>query len=403
MANTDIKWFSFDNKNAPQLSNTWGCMIDVLDACLVTGFGSQTVLSIIISDGVGVATFGGAHNIKQFQVIEFSGASQSALNAEFKVLGVSVNTIEFLIDLPNQTVVGASCKLASLGWVKKFKGFQKAVYQAKNLTANPYFLRVDNSRDPVYAETYAKFAKVGILQSCASIDDISGNQAPFDPLSPTKNWIGTGSGASAISGWCKWRYTFNEGLTDTAAESNAQSAGNRPWVLIGTEDSFYIINSLTMSSVFELPHGFCVLNQDGILKPILMGSLWNSNANMSNNVFTPLSSLNSQTVVALIDYSNNLVVNKFFRFITGFGVINSGVSANTLKLDSENNYIISPIYLVDQGNFILGEVPLVKCCVSNASNTANYSLFSEDGDMYLACRYRTSTTGVIGALFFKIN
>src|SRR5690606_42102502 len=46
MVNTEIKWFSFDNTNAPQFTNTWGCLIDVLDACLVTGFGSQIVSSI---------------------------------------------------------------------------------------------------------------------------------------------------------------------------------------------------------------------------------------------------------------------------------------------------------------------------------------------------------------------
>lgn len=218
MANTDIKWFSFDNTNAPQLTNTWGCMIDVLDACLVTGFGSQLVSSLVIEDGVATATFGGSHNFKQFQVVEISGANETILNGEFKILGLSANTIEFLIDLPDQGATGTiSCKLASLGWTKAFSGTQKAVYQAKNKIANPYFLRVDNSCDPVYTDSYAKFAKVGMLDACTSIDDLTGNQAPFDPSNPNKNWVGSGSGSSAVAGWFKWQYAVNESAANSSS------------------------------------------------------------------------------------------------------------------------------------------------------------------------------------------
>ncbi len=140
MSNTDIKWFSFGNTNAPQLSNSWGCMIDVLDACLVTGMGSQLVSTLVVKDGVATATFGTSHNLQQFQVVEISNADQQIFNGEHKVLGVTSNTIEFVINSPDTIATGTiSCKLASLGWTKAFSGTQKAVYSAKDRTANPYF------------------------------------------------------------------------------------------------------------------------------------------------------------------------------------------------------------------------------------------------------------------------
>src|SRR5690606_21341309 len=144
MANTDIKWFSFDNTNAPQFTDTWCCMVDVLDACLVTGFGSQDISSLVDENGIGIASFGSAHKFKQFQVIEISGASDSKVNSEFKIIGLSANTIEFAVDATDQTAVGTiSCKVAPLGWTKVFSGENKAVYRAKDTEANPFYLRVD--------------------------------------------------------------------------------------------------------------------------------------------------------------------------------------------------------------------------------------------------------------------
>ena len=47
-ASTDIKWFRYKNKNAPQITNNWGAITPVLDACLVTGFSEQVVKDVEI-------------------------------------------------------------------------------------------------------------------------------------------------------------------------------------------------------------------------------------------------------------------------------------------------------------------------------------------------------------------
>lgn len=405
MANTDIKWFSFDNLNAPQLSNTWGCMIDLLDACLVTGFGAQAVVNIVISDGVGIATFNNSHSIKQFQVVEFSGASEPALNSEFKVLGLTANTIEFLIDLPDQTVTGAiSCKLAPLGWTKAFSGTQKAVYQAKDTVSNPYYLRVDNSRDPVYTDTYAKFAKVGILESCAGIDDISGNQAPFDPALPTKNWIGTGSGSGAVVGWFKWQYAVNENSATQGNyyESEGAANGNRTWILVGTKDSFYLINKATVNTILEIPYGFGVIQHNEVAKPFLFAVNRYASANSSVISATSLGDPSKVGVAAMYDYVGSKVNDKFSKALSGFGNIISGSAGNVVKTDPVRGYVLTNLYLVDPDNFILDAFPLVRFCVNNATTAANFDLFFDGEKIYIASRFRTGAGGQIGTLFFKI-
>jgi len=405
MANTDIKWFSFDNLNAPQLTNAWGCMIDVLDACLVTGFGSQAVASIVISDGVGIATFNNSHNIKQFQVIEFSGATESTLNAEFKVLGLTTNTIEFLIDLPDQTAVGIiSCKLAPLGWTKKFSGAQKAVYQAKDTTANPYFLRIDNNRDPNYTDAYAKFAKVGILDACSGIDDLSGNQAPFNPSNPNMNWGNNGaSSTSVVAGWFKWYYAMVDtvAIQATSSEIASPSPSARNWVLIGTKNSFYLIPRMTIAANYEIPYGFVAVQQKGVSKPALFAVRRDSTAGASQAISSVLNNLTSQNVATLLDYSGSVNSN-LSSVITGFGISYSGSSINTLKEDPFDGFMLSPIYLLDANNYMIGELPIITSCPNNASLATNYSLMQNGIDVYLVCRCRASGNTAQGALFFKV-
>lgn len=401
MSNTDIKWFSFGNTNAPQLSNSWGCMIDVLDACLVTGMGSQLVSTLVVKDGVATATFGTSHNLQQFQVVEISNADQQIFNGEHKVLGVTSNTIEFVVNSPDTIATGTiSCKLASLGWTKAFSGTQKAVYSAKDRTANPYFLRVDNSLDPAYKTDYAKYAKVGILDLCTGIDDLTGNQAPFDPTRPSRNWIGDANN----NGWFKWRYASSDQTTTTqyVYESSNPINGTRPWVLIGTKDSFYIINSSTINAILETPYGFGVVQHKGLAKPFLSAvNQWNGTGDYMITG-TSLSNTGRVEVAAMSGYSGAMINTKFSRLISGFGSVISGAASNLIKSDPTEGYILSPLYFADPDGYIMDALPLVQACVNDATATANYTIFSEPNKAYIGCRFRSDTNSVLGMLFFTI-
>ena len=59
MANTKIKWFRNTNKNAPQLTNNWGGLVKLFDACLINGFTAQanTWYSVEIVRKAGVVTY----------------------------------------------------------------------------------------------------------------------------------------------------------------------------------------------------------------------------------------------------------------------------------------------------------------------------------------------------------
>lgn len=272
VASTDIKFYVHTNNNAPQLTNNFGCMIDVLDACLVNGFGAQSVSTLKASGKVVTVTFGAAHNLMQYQVIKITGANQSEFNGEHRILSVP-NANSFTFELANTaTVTQASgtivCSLPPLGWEKPFSSTHssgtggKAAYRSTNLLlpSRP-FLRVVDELDPAYTATYAKYAKVGIVEDMTDINTMLGVQAPYDSANPDKNWVGTGSGASAINGWSRWYYAYGAAFTTATSDSSAPPVGNRSWVLVGAKDYFYILPTSIANNASSLFYGFGVFDK----------------------------------------------------------------------------------------------------------------------------------------------
>lgn len=259
VASTDIKFYVHTNTNAPQLQNAFGCMIDVLDACLINGFGSQAVATLTASGTTVTATYGSAHNYLQYQVMKIAGVNQAEFNGEHRILTVpDANTITFeLAAVPSVTTATGTItsSLPSLGWLKPFSGTGKAAYRSSNtlLSSRPY-LRVIDAQDPAYTSTYAKYAKVGIVEDMSSIDTMFGVQAPYDAANPDKNWVGTGSGTNVMNGWAKWHYA---GSTENFySESATAASGNRAWIIVGNKDYFYILPTRITANTNHIIYGF---------------------------------------------------------------------------------------------------------------------------------------------------
>lgn len=265
VASTDIKFYVHTNTNAPQLTNNYGCMIAVLDACLVNGFGSQTVSTLTASGTTVTATFGSAHNFMQYQVIKITGATQTEFNGEHRILSIP-DTSSFTFELaavPSVTTATGtiSASLPPLGWEKPFSstneaGGGKAAYRSTNLLlpSRP-FLRVVDELDPAYTGTYAKYAKVGIVEDMTDIDTMLGVQAPYDSAAPDKNWVGSGSGTSAYNGWAKWYYATANPISDSS-DTSVPSTENRDYIVVGTRDFFYILPSSNNLARFNFSYGF---------------------------------------------------------------------------------------------------------------------------------------------------
>ena len=143
---TSVKYFHSAMPNAPVLNGTAGSLINVLDACLVNGFGLAVVDTLTVTDGIATATMSLGHSFEPDTVALIAGASVPALNGQHRVLTTTVNTITFATAAPNGSATGTmSARLAPAGWEKAFSGTNLAAYRSLNMASTRCFLRVDDT------------------------------------------------------------------------------------------------------------------------------------------------------------------------------------------------------------------------------------------------------------------
>jgi hypothetical protein len=188
---TDFSVYYFNEglRGAPQLSGTSGALIAVLDACLITGFGTVSVTSLTVADGIATATVSAGNGFNPHHIILIEGASDPALNGRHRVLldGNSSTSFSFKTTAANGTASGTiSAKYAPVpGWEKPFSAANKAVYRAT--TGNRFFYRVDDSLPEKYV------AEIRGYETMTSVDV---GVAPF-PLLSRLSGIEKSNGANA--------------------------------------------------------------------------------------------------------------------------------------------------------------------------------------------------------------
>ena len=93
MAN-DVVWYHSDEVGAPTLNNAAGSLNDVLYACLVTGFRSQTLTSINVASNVATATLAG-HGYTNDMMVDVAGATPAGLNGRKRITVTGPGTFTF--------------------------------------------------------------------------------------------------------------------------------------------------------------------------------------------------------------------------------------------------------------------------------------------------------------------
>lgn len=255
MADLTVKYFNSGMTGAPQISNNWGDLVTMLDACLVNGFALKAIDTLTCVDGVATATISAGHAYRPEQVVEIAGADQPEYNGEVRVIATTATSFTFAVTgtpvSPATSATSLSAKVAPLGWEKAFAGTNKAAYRSQNPASPQNLLLIDDSlKTPGYTTTWAKWANVGIVEDLSDIDTIVGAQAPFDPNNPTQNWKQVQANQW---GWYKWYHARTSGY-DNSGDSGG---GNRNWVLIGDDRLFYLFVTNAAGYGWYGRNGYC--------------------------------------------------------------------------------------------------------------------------------------------------
>jgi hypothetical protein len=155
-----VKYFDSSQSGAPALrGDRNGDLVAVLDACLVNGYGSFAVTSLVVIAGVATLTAAGGHGLTNRGapggadvgvVVLVGGASapQAALNREWRatVTDANVLTWECGTGVPDGTVAGVlTCGRAPGGYAKPFSKANVGVYRSLNPSNTGHFLRVEDA------------------------------------------------------------------------------------------------------------------------------------------------------------------------------------------------------------------------------------------------------------------
>lgn len=149
MADTTVKYIDSTMTGAPVLNGTAGSLIGMLDACLVTGFGTATPDSVVVAGGTCTVTRAAGHPFQVGMVALLAGAVNTGagtLNGEQKVLTTTATAYTFGTTVSDQMATGSiTHKVAPAGWTKKFTGTNLAVYQSSDPLSTKMCLRVDDT------------------------------------------------------------------------------------------------------------------------------------------------------------------------------------------------------------------------------------------------------------------
>ncbi len=218
----DATWFTSDMAGAPTLSGTAGELVSVLDACLINGFGSITLDSLVISSGIATATKSTGHGFEDHVVVLIEGATPSSANGEKRLTLVNATTFTFDAEgITDQTATGTiTAKMAAAGWVKAFADTHKAVYRSHAVESPQHLLRV-----------------------------VDGDKAAQGWGYEAMTDIDTGTGEFAGSGTSNhWDAYF--------VKSNVVSTATRDWVVYADSRSVYFLADYTGWGSGYLLHGF---------------------------------------------------------------------------------------------------------------------------------------------------
>lgn len=422
---TDVDVQFFSHLNGLVLSNNWGDMIRLLDACLVNGVELPDVTSASIDEQGDVhITLFAPHKAMLLQVVELTGFEPSSLNQKYRIKGVPSDTQ--LILKPANTITetaittkGAS-KLAPLGYDIIFRDDKdvKRVYRSKNPTAQHPFIRVDESiSDGVnsYNSSYAKYAMVGLIEHMDHIDDYQNPsmlQLPFDPTNPSKNWDISGIGRDCMRGWARWYWSkFGNPAMGSYPDLDGGATGSSNFTLIGDTNCFYtVVNENPSDGMWNVLHG-AGLFQSSMLSDVIPN--WFLSAHLTDRQANSTSGVNMYNGNGVSMLCHNASAGKFFApKYNVLSRLSSHIECKPLLLDYQsgmsnrykNNLPALSVPFLDNDEYLRGSLFHV-CYAGKVIQENMLTTFVADSSMYLQDIVASGSTEIYqkGGFYFYLG
>lgn len=390
-----VKHYQNSMQGIPQLGNTWGSMIRLLDAVLVNGFNHVPILGLTKANAESITAtinLGSSHGFIDRQVVRIAG-STNGWDGDYKVLSADSTsiTVECTATHASAILGTATCFTAPLDFeivhqTPAESTTPKRAYRSTNTESLGLILLVHDFCSSGANASGAKFAKVGIVSSMSDIDTITGIQMPYSEANPQRNWTFSGG----MHGWAKWYYRVqntNASVQDSVAPPNTNAAFN----MVGNDETFFIdclvggSTGYALSGVAEFhdPHlnaKNIALFASGIITP--RAETWYYQAHSQGAYLKSISDGHASTQV-----SANIFFNK-----DGLNIPEPLTKNMTIAAASQSDSILVDAVVFDNNNNPRGVIPFVKNHVSTTSKItylqdAGKTVFRYISDQYATLQY----------------
>lgn len=211
----NVKVFRSTDYGAPVLYGNAGYLIPVFDACLVNGYGANTINTMTHNAGTVTVTTAVTHNLRTYGRQTISGANESGYNGEFIITVTGANT--FTYQAAGITVTPAtgtlSTKSGGAGWTKPYNGTNLAAYRGGSGTQ--MYLRID--------DTTTQAAR---CLGYETMSDVNTGTGPF----PT---------TAQFSGGLYW-----------TKSSTADATNARDWIIVADDKTMYMWVNYNSSATY---------------------------------------------------------------------------------------------------------------------------------------------------------
>lgn len=202
-----VKHFNSEQPGAPVLNGTAGSLINLLDACLINGFGVLTPQSASASGGVVTLTYASAHGHAVDQILKINGSDGGVIDGEARITAVTSTTLSFAAPgVPDGAIAGSiTTRMAPAGWEKPFSGTNKAAYRSAAPDSTRLFLRVDDTGSFNLSgqnQSWSNQPRVAAVFGCESMSDIDTFSGQFPNASQAgKFWTKSNANDATARRW----------------------------------------------------------------------------------------------------------------------------------------------------------------------------------------------------------
>lgn len=233
-----VTWMHSKQLGAPQMNgakNSEGQMLQVLDACLIDGFNSQTVTAVSIAGNLATFTYGTAHGYELRQILVVLGADDPQMNGRHTITAKTDTSLTISLG----DVVGAvtttgtiTTKIAPLGFESIFGSVNplQRAYRSPNPLGTRTVLYLDMSYPASHGYNTANPAKRAMIDMCEDMTELG---VQINSYTAAYNKKPTNRNGQLF--WYQSR-AYKKSL----AVNNPQ---NSDWVIVGNSDYFYMFST----------------------------------------------------------------------------------------------------------------------------------------------------------------